>query len=161
MTVKPMIPSDPHLTDKGLPPNIGKNIAISRKSHGMTQGDLAAVVGVARQTVAKWESGAAIPDLENAKAISKTLSISLDRLVGLEDENEDNVPFMPHGKKFFGVCKLGSYGTLRIPEDALELFDLHTGDELVVLGNPTYGIGVCKAESLRSALDALKERLGV
>lgn len=137
---------------------IGGTIADARKEKNMTQGQLAEAIGVARQTVAKWESGTAVPDLENACSLAKVLGISLDELVG-RDTEEDTVPFMPKGKHFYGSVKLGSFGTLRLPEEAIETFDLHTGDDLVILGNPTYGIGVCKAEHLNDALEALKKRL--
>ena len=35
----------------------------------MTQEDLADIVGVTRQSVAKWESGESVPDLERSKLI--------------------------------------------------------------------------------------------
>lgn len=43
---------------------IGKNVLSLRTMQGLTQEELALKIGVARQTVAKWESGEAIPDLK-------------------------------------------------------------------------------------------------
>ena len=52
-----------------------------RKMKGLTQDEFASAVGVSRQAVQKWESGAVVPDLENLIKISKHFGISLDALV--------------------------------------------------------------------------------
>ena len=50
---------------------IGNKIMELRKKSGLSQEDLAAKVGVARQTISKWELGETSPDMEQAKRISK------------------------------------------------------------------------------------------
>ena len=52
---------------------IGKNLQILRKKKDLTQEALADLIGVARQTVAKWESGDSAPDLETAARIASVL----------------------------------------------------------------------------------------
>ncbi len=47
----------------------------------MSQEQFAELFGVSRQAVQKWETGAALPDLENLIKISKYFDISLDALV--------------------------------------------------------------------------------
>ncbi|MBR2459729.1 MAG: helix-turn-helix transcriptional regulator, partial [Clostridia bacterium] len=47
----------------------------------MTQDELAGVLGVSRQAVQKWESGASIPDIENITNIAKHFDVSIDSLV--------------------------------------------------------------------------------
>lgn len=42
-----------------------------RKSKGMSQEELAALVGVSRQAVSKWETEEALPDLNKAIALAK------------------------------------------------------------------------------------------
>ena len=59
---------------------ISQNIRRLRTITAMTQEELAEQLGVARQTVAKWESGDAIPDLDNAAALAKLFGVSLDDL---------------------------------------------------------------------------------
>lgn len=54
---------------------ISQNIQAARKALGLTQEDLANRLSVARQTVAKWESGESLPDLENAYALAKLLGV--------------------------------------------------------------------------------------
>ena len=55
-----------------------------RKVRGLSQEELAAVVGVSRQAVSKWENGDAMPDLAKLLALAEALNISLDTLCGRE-----------------------------------------------------------------------------
>ena len=52
-----------------------------RRKAGMSQEELATVVGVTRQAVQKWESGASKPDMENLTALARYFSVSLDWLI--------------------------------------------------------------------------------
>ena len=57
---------------------IGSNIQSRRRAIGLTQEQLAERLGVARQTVAKWEAGDSVPDLANAGELAEALDVSLD-----------------------------------------------------------------------------------
>ena len=59
---------------------IGKKIMDLRKKNGLSQEELAEKVGVARQTISKWELGETSPDLKQAKELSKIFKVSLDEL---------------------------------------------------------------------------------
>ena len=59
---------------------IGNNIVNLRKKSGLSQEELAEKVGVARQTISKWELGETSPDLKQAKGLSKIFKVSLDEL---------------------------------------------------------------------------------
>ena len=59
---------------------ISQNIQAARKALGLTQEDLANRLSVARQTVAKWESGESLPDLE--KCASNILYIDNGNIIG-------------------------------------------------------------------------------
>ena len=59
---------------------IGENIQCLRKRKSITQEALAEMVGVSRQTIAKWESGESAPDLEMSGKLSQALDVSLDDL---------------------------------------------------------------------------------
>ncbi|WP_262121698.1 helix-turn-helix domain-containing protein [Anaerococcus sp. Marseille-Q5996] len=52
-----------------------------RKKEGMTQEDLANLVGVSRQSVSKWESTMAMPDLDKIMKLSKIFGVSTDFLL--------------------------------------------------------------------------------
>ena len=60
---------------------IGKKIMELRKKNGLSQEELAEKIGVARQTISKWELGETYPDLKQSKELSKLFNISLDELV--------------------------------------------------------------------------------
>ena len=59
---------------------IGKKIMELRKKNGFSQEELADKVGVARQTISKWELGETSPDLKQAKELSNIFKVSLDEL---------------------------------------------------------------------------------
>ena len=52
-----------------------------RKNAGLSQEGLADLLGVTRQAVQKWESGAARPDMDNLAALARYFNVSLDYLV--------------------------------------------------------------------------------
>ena len=59
---------------------IGNKIMQLRKKCGLSQEELAEKVGVARQTISKWELGETSPDIKQAKELSKIFKVSLDEL---------------------------------------------------------------------------------
>ena len=65
-----------------------------RKIKGVTQDELAMVVGVSRQAVYKWESGQSYPEALKLVEIKNLLGISIDDLL---DDNYEVV--MPEKKK--------------------------------------------------------------
>jgi len=62
----------------------GERIRQRRTELGMSQAELAALVGVSRNTVAGWETNHSRPDLGTLPALCKALKISLSRFFGLE-----------------------------------------------------------------------------
>lgn len=61
--------------------NFGKNLQYLRKLKAMTQEDLAEKLAVSRQTISKWESESAYPEMEKIFILSDLFSISLDKLL--------------------------------------------------------------------------------
>ena len=61
--------------------DFGNKIMKLRKQQGMSQEELAEKLGVARQTISKWELGETSPDLKQSKELSKIFKVSLDELV--------------------------------------------------------------------------------
>jgi transcriptional regulator with XRE-family HTH domain len=75
---------------------IGNKINQLRKLSGMTQEQLAEKLNVSRQSVSKWENGAAAPDLESVVKISRLFQVSLDDLLteggeGVTKENNGQI----------------------------------------------------------------------
>ena len=61
---------------------IGENIAIFRKSKGLTQEALAAAIGVSAQSVSKWENNTNMPDIMLLPVVADIFDISIDELFG-------------------------------------------------------------------------------
>jgi len=66
-----------------------EKLQILRKKNGYSQEQLADKLCVSRQTIGKWESGQAIPELYSLIVISELYGVTIDRLV--KDNDECNV----------------------------------------------------------------------
>lgn len=62
---------------------IGKGIAARRKQLGLSQEELAQRLGITRQAVSRWESGTALPTVDNLVELSRELNVSVDELLQL------------------------------------------------------------------------------
>lgn len=82
--------------------NLGKKIAELRKKNNLSQEELAEKVGVARQTISKWEIGDTTPDINQVKIISKIFNISVDELVD-NDINSVIVEKVSNTEKLAGI----------------------------------------------------------
>ncbi|MBE7091308.1 MAG: helix-turn-helix domain-containing protein [Clostridiales bacterium] len=60
---------------------IAKRLQAARKNAGLSQEEAAALLGVSRQTLSKWENGDGLPDSEKLVAISRVYEISIDALL--------------------------------------------------------------------------------
>ena len=75
--------------------SFGKNLQFLRKMHNsMTQEELAERMGVSRQTISKWESETAYPEMEKAFELCQFFSCSMDRLFR-ENMNMENEAYSP------------------------------------------------------------------
>ena len=61
--------------------NLGQQIFRLRQERRMSQEQVAEHIGVSRQSVAKWESGQALPDLENLIKLRTALGVSFETLL--------------------------------------------------------------------------------
>ena len=123
------------------------NLVQMRKILQMTQEDIAEKLGVTRQSVAKWEAGDSVPDLDKCKLLADIFGVSLDDLANYESEENYGLGVPPKGKHLFGLVTVGDKGQIVIPSKARKLFEISPGDRLVVLGDEGQGIAIVKAES--------------
>ena len=63
---------------------LGKKIQTIRKNNNLSQSDLAEMLGVSRQSVSKWETGTATPEISKLIQISEMFDISVDMILGAE-----------------------------------------------------------------------------
>lgn len=71
--------------------SIGRRITAMRGYRMLTQEDLGALVGVAKQTVSNWENDRRIPRANELKALCKALECSSDYILELVDEPSSHV----------------------------------------------------------------------
>lgn len=65
---------------------IGERLQEIRKDHGLTQKQLAEILGISWRTVGAYETNSCMPDCDILVEISKYFNVSLDYLLGLVDE---------------------------------------------------------------------------
>ena len=61
--------------------SLSEKLCQLRTQNGLSQSALAEKLGVSRQTVSKWESGMAKPELDKLVALSELFHVSLDLLM--------------------------------------------------------------------------------
>ena len=66
-----------------------EKLVMLRKQHNLSQEQVAEKLGVARQTISKWELGETTPEMDKLIVISKLYNITLDEL--MKEENEGKV----------------------------------------------------------------------
>lgn len=67
---------------------LGEKIYKLRTKRSMTQEQLAEKIGVSRQSVSKWETDSAIPDIEKLKLLAEIFEVSITELLGMECEED-------------------------------------------------------------------------
>jgi AbrB family looped-hinge helix DNA binding protein len=132
------------------------NLVFLRKMKGMSQENLAAQLDITRQTLSKWETGEAFPDIEKSKMLADIFEVSLDELVSY-DASSEGLPMPPKGKHIFGLVKVGDKGQIVIPAKARKIFNISPGDELVVLGDENSGLALIKSEAFLNFADMVRK----
>ncbi len=70
--------------------NFASNMRKYRKAAGLTQTDLAKKLFISTQSISKWETGLAFPDLKNLCLLTNALSVTIDDLVRRSRDDENN-----------------------------------------------------------------------
>ena len=55
--------------------------------------------------------------------------------------------------KYVGVCKVGEKGQIVIPKEARKMFDINSGDSVIVLCDKEKGMAIIKADIIESLTD--------
>lgn len=132
------------------------NLIELRKIANLSQEELAEKIGVSRQTLSKYETGESLPDIEKCMVLANIFGVSLDDLVNYEKEKNLGLGVPPKGKHVFGMVKVGDKGQIVIPAKARKIFDIHPGDNLIVLGDEGNGIAIIKEKGLLNLLNSIK-----
>lgn len=129
---------------------IDANIKYLRKKAGLSQEELAEKIDVSRQSVAKWENGESLPDIVKCRELAMIFGTTIDNLINYSFEADDMINKEDvDGKYVFGIVKVGERGQIVIPKKAREVFDIKTGNRLIVLGDTRQGgIALAKFKDL-------------
>lgn len=65
---------------------LAENLVILRNVKGMTQEQVAEVIGISRQSYAKWEQGETMPDIEKCDRLAAFYGIKIDALLHYEEK---------------------------------------------------------------------------
>ena len=57
--------------------------------------------------------------------------------------------------KYVGVCKVGEKGQIVIPKEIRNMFDINSGDSVIVLCDKEKGIALLKADIIDSLTDKI------
>ena len=64
--------------------NLGNSLFHARKKCGLSQEDVAAKLGVSRQTISKWETDETVPDIRQSKKMAVLYHMTLDELIDFD-----------------------------------------------------------------------------
>lgn len=71
---------------------LGEHIQTLRKEKGYSQEALGEALGVTRQSISKWESDGAIPEVEKLIAMSKLFGVPVGVLLQVEEPSDEGLP---------------------------------------------------------------------
>lgn len=63
--------------------DLGRRIQEFRRGKGLSQEGLAERMGVSRQAISKWESGAAVPEVDKLIQLARFFGVTMDELLGV------------------------------------------------------------------------------
>ncbi len=95
---------------------LGGHIAAQRKALGMTQEQLAAMLGVSAPAVSKWETGSSYPDITLLCPLARALETNVDTLLQFEDTLSDQQVI----EAINGILEQASQGGTREAEARLQ-----------------------------------------
>ena len=149
---------------------IGKNIYMLRKKHGLTQEELAKLVGVTFQAVSKWENGNAAPDISALPILANIFHCDIDSLLGYPTQQQRIMDYEERyrlagyywGERPSRMC----YEIMKIcpPEKPLRLLDIACGEGKDAVFFARNGYNVTAFDAVALGLDKarrLADQVGV
>lgn len=124
---------------------LSENLRILRQQHGYTLEQLGEIIDVSRQTIAKWEMAETLPDVVHCVRLSTLFQVTLDQFVTMpiqqlnqgESANDDS-------GRVLGIIGVGEDGQIRLPDSVLQLFEIRTGEKVLLLADKQQGIALVK-----------------
>ena len=113
---------------------LGMMISSFRKEKGMTQLQLAEIMGVTDKAVSKWERDLSIPDVNSIPKLAETFGISVDELMQVKTQSKENQP-KTKAVDVIGMALKGVGLAMGIAVTVLSILgELHVNAGLIMLG---------------------------
>lgn len=71
------------------------NLKSARKATGLTQAEVAASIGITQNAYSYWENGKVKIDHESLAKLSKLFGVTIDYLMGISEQQQDNIVKIP------------------------------------------------------------------
>ena len=124
---------------------ISENLRALRSKSGYTLEQVAEIVDVSRQTIAKWEIGETLPDIINCVKLATLFKVTLDEFVVLPvSDTLETTDCDENNGQVMGVVNVGNQGQINIPEEVLKLFNIENGEKMILLADKKQGIAIVK-----------------
>lgn len=134
---------------------LGKNLRMLRNHNNFTLEQVAEIIGVSRQSVAKWEANETYPDIENCVKLSALYRVSLDALVKEPIHEPTDEPNPDDENQYmFGIVRIDENGTIKLPAKAKNLLDIESDDRLLILGDKRKGLAIVKCDGINDYLNS-------
>lgn len=136
---------------------LAENLRVLRTKSGRTLEEVAVILDVSRQSVAKLETGDSYPDIDKCARLAKLYNVSLDALVNksidelLKEPTKDD-------RYIFGVTKVREDGTIMLPKNAIDVLKLKTDDALMVFGDKKQGLAIIKCGELKDFISGIESK---
>ena len=127
---------------------LAENLRFFRKKKGYTLEAVSELIGVSRQSVSKWELGETYPDISNCAKLAELYDVTLDELIMKPMQIIDESKFMPHDDHLIGMVKISETNEIKLPESLLTLFEMSSGDQLLLMADKKRGIALVKFSDL-------------
>ena len=94
------------LVDEEVKQVLADNLIFLRNIKGLTQEQVAEVIGISRQSYSKWEQGETYPDIDKCDKLAKYYGVTIDSLVHQDNKVDDiKIAPAPIGKHLWGTVR--------------------------------------------------------
>ena len=132
---------------------INEQIVFLRKLNGLTQEDLANLLGISNQAVSKWETGHSCPDIQLLPKLAHIFNESIDKLLGYSSASSENDFILNLKDKIYSLSEGADHNfiykiatalhTILYTKEILNINDINNGwnidDAILHSGNSEWG----------------------
>ena len=93
--------------------------------------------------------------------LNKEIKTSQLFFMALCAERSDGMEVKMEKDKFVGISKVGEKGQIVIPKEARDMFDIKSGDSIIVLCDKQKGIALLKADAIEDLTDKVFPKGGM